>query len=89
VERRGGDSLGDWIALSLLFAIRTLLEWLVAKLLNYFKTSTLGTFIFINWHTTLTIQEKAIVIIPLARANVAYPAGISRLRVRKGADLPN
>jgi len=58
MERGSGHSLSHRIALPLLLAVWTLLEWLVAKLLNYLETSTIGTLIFIQWHTTLTVKEN-------------------------------
>jgi hypothetical protein len=60
MERGRGHSLRYRITFSLLFTVWTLLEWLVAKLLNYLETSTIGTLIFIQWHTTLTVKENVL-----------------------------
>jgi CDP-diglyceride synthetase len=60
MERGSRHGLRYWIALSLLLAVWTLLEWLVAKLLNYLETSTIGTLIFIQGHTTLTVKENVL-----------------------------
>jgi hypothetical protein len=57
MERGRGHSLGHRVGLSLLLAVRALLEWLIAKLLNYLETSAIRTLIFIQWHTTLTVKE--------------------------------
>jgi hypothetical protein len=60
MERGRGHSLGHRVGLSLLLAVWALLEWLVAKLLNYLETSTIGTLIFIQGHTTLTVKENVL-----------------------------
>lgn len=62
MERGSGHSLGHRIALPLLLAVWTLLEWLVAKFLNYLETSTIRTLIFIQWHTTLTVKETVLLV---------------------------